>query len=67
MFFTYVTSSDLAGIAIKGNNLIIKFNSGGIYEYENAAHEYNNLLNASSKGRYFHSYIKNYYNYRRLV
>lgn len=67
MLFTYVTSSDLAGIAIKGNNLIIKFNSGGIYEYENAAHEYNNLLNASSKGRYFHSYIKNYYNYRRLV
>ena len=32
MLFTYVTSSDLAGIAIKGNNLIIKFNSGGIIE-----------------------------------
>lgn len=67
MFFYNVNSTDIAGIAIKGNNLIIKFNSGGIYEYENAAHEYNNLLNSISKGRYFHSYIKNYYNYRRIA
>lgn len=67
MLFTNVVSSDISGIAIKGNNLVIKFNSGGIYEYENAAHEYSNILSASSKGKYFHSYIKSNYNYRRIV
>ena len=61
MEYTYVNSTDIAGIALNGNNLVIKFLSGGIYEYVNAACEYFKLLNASSKGRYFHYRIKPYY------
>ncbi len=67
MTFTNVVSSNISGIAINGNNLVIKFNSGGIYEYENAANEYSNIIAASSKGKYFHCYIKSAYNYRRIV
>ena len=61
MNLIYVNSSDLEAIAIHGNNLVIKFKSGGMYEYYNAACEFNNILSASSKGRYFHKYIKPYY------
>ena len=47
--------------------LTIEFNSGGIYEYYNVPRsEYIGLMNAGSHGRYFHVYIKNHYNYRRI-
>lgn len=61
MNFTYVDSSDLKSIAINGNNLVIQFHTGGIYEYIGASCEYYNLLNGNSKGKYFHQYIKNRY------
>lgn len=66
MNFTYVNSSDLNGIAINGNNLIIKFNSGDIYEYIGAAREYDMLLNASSKGKYFYQFIKDNYQFIKI-
>lgn len=61
MNFTYVNSTDISAIAVNGNDLIIKFNSGSAYKYINAANEYQNLINSSSKGKYFHQYIKNNY------
>lgn len=61
MNFIPVSSSDIAAIAIDGNDLVIKFKSGGIYKYVNAAKEFNNLINASSCGKYFRHNIKNYY------
>lgn len=61
MNFTYVNSTDINAIAINGNDLIIKFNKGGMYLYKDAAVEFENLLNSSSKGKYFHQYIKNKY------
>lgn len=61
MNFTYVNSSDIKAIAVRGNNLVIEFHSGGLYEYIGAAYEYSNLLNAESKGKYFHQYIKDKY------
>lgn len=61
MEFIYVNSTDINGITVNGNNLIIKFNSGTIYEYKNAACEFSNLINADSKGKYFHQNIKNKY------
>lgn len=59
--YTSVISSDLDAIAVDGNDLIIKFKSGGIYRYLNASCEFPKLLSAPSKGKYFHNYIKNNY------
>lgn len=61
MNFTPVSSSDIAAVATDRNDLVIKFKSGGIYKYVNAAKEFNNLINANSCGKYFHHNIKNYY------
>jgi hypothetical protein len=66
MNFYNVNSTDLKAIAINGNNLVIVFNSGSTYEYVNAAKEFNNLLNASSKGTYFNEFIKNNYEYHNI-
>ena len=66
MNFVRVISSDIAGVAINNNNLIIKFIKGGIYEYINAACEYEGLLNSTSKGKFFNSYIKNRYEYKKI-
>lgn len=64
----YVSSSDLRSVGYDSqtSTLEIEFNSGGIYIYSNVPYnEYQNLMNASSKGRYFHSHIK-HYPYRRI-
>lgn len=66
MQFTYVISTNINAIAINGNNLIIKFNNGAIYEFENAAKEFTNLINSSSKGKYFYQYIRNKYPYNKI-
>lgn len=66
MEYHYVDSSDLRAVTTNGNNLVIVFHSGSTYEYVNAAKEYNNLLAAPSKGKYFHEHIKNNYTYQRV-
>lgn len=63
--FIEVVSSNLQALAISGNDLIIKFNSGDIYRYYGAAIEWTNILNASSKGKYFSEFIRNNYNYKK--
>ena len=66
---TPVSSSDLksVGYDAASNTLEIEFNSGGVYQYANVpAGTYQGLLNASSKGTYFHQNIKNNYSYRKL-
>ena len=50
-----VSSSNIAAIGYDAERatLIIQFNSGRTYEYYNVPeYEYNNLMNASSKGQY---------------
>ena len=64
--FIYVNSSDLNAIKVNGNNLVIMFKSGGVYEYMGAACEYYNLLNSNSKGKYFHQFIKNKYQEKKI-
>lgn len=66
MNFIPVVSSDLEAIACNGNNLVIKFKSGGIYEYIGAAKEFDNLYNAPSKGKYFHQFIRDNYTPNKL-
>lgn len=56
-----VNSSDLSAVGYDPNTqqLEILFNSGGVYLYQGvSAGEYQGLMNAGSKGRYFHAFIK---------
>jgi hypothetical protein len=64
-----VQSSDLCAVDYDwSGTLTIEFHSGGVYEYYHVPQsEYDGLMNASSHGRYFHAYIKNRYDYRRIA
>jgi len=66
---TAVRSSDLAAVDYDwSGTLTIEFHSGGVYEYYHVPHsEYASLMNARSHGKYFHAYIKNRYDYRRIA
>lgn len=64
-----VSSSNLrsVGYDIDESILEIEFHSGSIYQYFNVPLlKYENLIGASSKGRYFSAYIKNRYRYKRI-
>ena len=61
-----VKSSNIRSIGydVDSSMLEIEFNSGSIYQYSGVPeHEYNGLLNASSKGRYLNTHIKDHYAY----
>lgn len=65
----FVASSDLRSVGYDPSTqtLEIEFNSGGIYVYYGVPlSEYQNLMAAGSKGRYFHSHIKRY-PYKRIL
>ena len=66
---TAVQSSNLAAIDYDwSGTLTIAFHSGSVYEfYRVPPSEYNGLMSASSHGEYFHAYIKNRYDYRRIA
>jgi hypothetical protein len=67
--FISVASSDLSQVEYNAseNTLTIIFKTGGMYSYHRVPPStYTELMNAGSKGRYFHAYIKNRYPYRRL-
>jgi hypothetical protein len=66
---TAVQSSNLAAIDFDwSGTLTIEFHSGGVYEYYHVPpSDYNGLMSASSHGEYFHAYIKNRYDYRRIA
>jgi hypothetical protein len=64
-----VQSTDLAAVDYDwSGTLTIAFHSGSVYEYYHVPpSEYNGLMSASSHGEYFHAYIKNRYDYRRIA
>jgi len=56
-----VQSSNLASVGYDAESLTleIEFNHGGIYQYFGVSQDiYDGLMNASSKGNYFHQNIK---------
>lgn len=58
---THVSSSNLKSVGYDADNMVleIEFLSSGIYQYYNVPQSiYSGLMNASSKGSYFDSYIK---------
>jgi hypothetical protein len=66
---TAVQSSNLSSVDYDwSGTLTIAFHSGSVYEYYHVPpSEYNGLMSASSHGEYFHAYIKNRYDYRRIA
>lgn len=64
-----VNSSDIYSVDYDENNhiLTICFHSNWVYEYSNVPSSvYNRLITASSKGRFFHTYIKDKYPTKRI-
>lgn len=60
--FIPVDSSNIEAIGYNSIDeiLFVKFNSGGLYSYYRITPElFNNFLNAESKGKFFHLWIKN--------
>ncbi|MGI0027090.1 MAG: KTSC domain-containing protein [Nitrosopumilaceae archaeon] len=64
-----VESSNLSSVGydFEMRVLEIEFHGGGIYQYSNVTEsDYNGLMNAESKGKYFAQHIKNKYDYRKV-
>lgn len=55
------------GYEPESSTLEIEFHSGGIYQYFNVPQtSYNGLMSASSRGSYFHKYIKDNYKWAKV-
>lgn len=68
MNLTPVLSSDIAAIGYDPQSqvLAIRFNRGGVYYYDDvSSNVYQELMNDSSKGSYFHRNIRPFYKSRR--
>jgi len=66
---TRVSSSNILAVGYDPAEKIleIEFHSGSVYQYfEVPASQYQGLLGARSKGRYFSRYIKNRYRFQRI-
>lgn len=64
-----VTSSNIfsVGYDAADRTLEVEFHGGSIYQYSDVpASVYQGLLDAPSKGSYFHAHIRTTYSYRQL-
>ncbi len=62
MKMTAVFSSDIASVGYENGTLFISFHKGGLYAYKNVPYSvYAGLMNAPSKGKYFHANIRKQY------
>jgi hypothetical protein len=64
-----VTSTDIraVGYDTDSQTLEVEFNSGSVYQYAGVPlSEYEGLMNADSKGKYFNANIKKRYSFVRL-
>ena len=64
-----VASSNVASVGYDSatQTLEVEFLSGAVYQYYNVPENmYDQLIKASSKGRFLHTHIKNAYPYSRV-
>lgn len=64
-----VSSSNLRSVGYDPTTrtMEVEFRNGSIYEYDDVPeHVYRDLMQASSKGSYFHESIRSSYRYRQL-
>lgn len=66
---TRVSSRNIHSIGYDPNSNILEiaFLSGGVYQYSKVPHHvYLRLMKATSHGKYFHAYIKNFYSCKKI-
>lgn len=64
-----VVSSNIRSVGYEANTetLEVEFTSGSVYQYFDVPEsEYEGLMNAASKGKYFNRNIKDNYRYRQV-
>jgi len=64
-----VTSSNLNAVIYdpEEQRMQVQFRSGSIYEYVDVPEDtYLGLINASSKGKYFHRYVRNEFAFEQI-
>ena len=63
-----VRSSNIVSVGYDIDSSVLEVEFGnGIYQYDDVPEDiYDGLMNASSKGNYFHQHIKNEYHYREV-
>lgn len=64
-----VVSSNIAQVGHDPNQnvLIVRFKNGAYYRYDNVSEQvYNNFITAQSIGKYFQSYIRNAYPFKKI-
>ncbi|MDE1480192.1 KTSC domain-containing protein [Xenorhabdus bovienii] len=65
-----VSSSNLLSVGYDSTTLTLEigFHDGGVYQYYGVpSHIHQGLMSASSKGRYFHQYIRDVYAFERII
>lgn len=64
--WVHVDSSMMESVAVDGNDLYVRFNTGKVACYIGAGANYGPLLSAESVGKYFNRNIRNAYKWRYL-
>lgn len=68
MQVTHLLSSNLDSAAWHRGRLIIKFNNGSVYSYEDVPLKiYKDLINAESHGKFFNKNIRMSYPYHKVI
>lgn len=62
-----VESSNLKSVSYENQDLYVLFHNGGFYKYLNVPENlYDQLLNASSKGKFLNEKIKKIFKYEKI-
>lgn len=48
----WVRSSNVSGVGVQDDNLIIRFHNGSLYAYKDKAKDFDNIMKANSKGHW---------------
>lgn len=60
-------SSNVAKVGMLGNDLVVEFQGGGIYQYENVGGElFEEMAKAESVGKFLNSKIKKSFEFKKL-
>ena len=65
----YVDSSNINAVGYDEDKeaLLVEFNSGDTYQYENVPEQaYRDLMDAESMGSHFHTFIRSVYEYSKI-
>ncbi len=50
--YTWVLSSNVSAVAVRGDDLFIRFHNGSLYQYPRQGDRFNDMIESSSKGRW---------------